>query len=153
MTIMRDSFIFYRGWADVANDLPNNIRLSFYDGIIKYALDGEMPDFEGLLKPVFHLIKASLDTNEKKYLAGLKGGRPKKNKNDAKTNGLTNGSKNGNLSFSVSDSVTDSVSDSVTVSDSESGNGFPSLSQNNFDYDSYWESLPDETPEEWRQDK
>lgn len=59
--------------------MSNTNRLEFYDAIIGYALTGKEP--ESLKKPVqacWDLVKPIIDSNNKKYADGSKGGRPKK---------------------------------------------------------------------------
>lgn len=63
----RDSFIFYASWVEAVKDLPNDIRLEIYDGIIEYAITGNLPDFKPMAKIAFNFIKNDLDRNSSKY--------------------------------------------------------------------------------------
>ena len=72
---MRDSLIFYRSFMESFAELPDEERLTMYDAVIKYGLDGEDPKLSGLCAALFKLVKPQLDANERRYLNGLKGGR------------------------------------------------------------------------------
>lgn len=75
---MRDSFIFYRSFADSAAELSAKDRGLFFEAVIRYALYGEEPKVTGVPKALFLIAKQSIDSNNKKYEMGKKGGRPKK---------------------------------------------------------------------------
>lgn len=87
--MQRDSFIFYKDWANVLSDLPNDLRLEVYDAIIGYGLSGETKDLKPMAKIAFGFIKQDIDRNnvkrnefiEKQISNGKKGGRPKNPKN------------------------------------------------------------------------
>lgn len=77
--MQRESFIFYQSFKSAADSMSNANRLAFYDAIIGYALTGKEP--KSLKKPVqscWDLVKPIIDSNNKKYADGSKGGRPKK---------------------------------------------------------------------------
>ena len=67
MKMNRDSFIFYGSWVEAIKDLPNDIRLEIYEGIIEYAMTGNLPDFKPMAKIAFNFIKNDLDRNSDKY--------------------------------------------------------------------------------------
>lgn len=67
MKMNRDSFIFYGSWVEAIRDLPNDIRLEIYEGIIEYAMTGNLPDFKPMAKIAFNFIKNDLDRNSDKY--------------------------------------------------------------------------------------
>lgn len=88
----RESFIFYASFSEALMEMPDNIRLKIYDAICTYALKGIEPDFVGIEKAVFTLIKPQLQANRARYEAGCKGaeygklgGRPKKTANEPQT--------------------------------------------------------------------
>jgi len=81
----RDSFIFYRSFQEAIDCAPEEKKLEIYKNIIKYALDGEIKNSEGISKSIFILIKPNIDANNKRYKNGIKGGRPKHNQNITKT--------------------------------------------------------------------
>lgn len=76
---MADSFIFYKSFADGAKGLPDQDRLELYDAIIAYGITGEELDGLGVIaSAMLQIIKPQIEANRKRYEAGLKGGRPKK---------------------------------------------------------------------------
>ena len=66
---MRDSFVFYRSFADAIAGLPPEEYKKVMQAIIGYALDG-------IEYTVFCLVKPQIDANNKRYENGKKGGRP-----------------------------------------------------------------------------
>lgn len=74
---MRDSLIMYRSTFEAGQALPEKHRLKFYESIFDYALnDVEPTNLTGNLKIFFDLTKPLIDSNNKKYKNGCKGGRP-----------------------------------------------------------------------------
>ena len=74
----RDGFIFYKSFADACIAIKNSKeRLKLYDAIVKYGLEGEELELEGVPNAMFLLIKPQIDANNRKYENGKKGGRPK----------------------------------------------------------------------------
>lgn len=113
----KDSFVFYRSFADSINYLPTNLQLPLYKAITSYALDLEEPDFEKckdkyVLEALWAGIRPQLDANHQRYLNGCKGGCPpgttkpsmignqnarkKQNQNKTKTKPNANDNDNGN---------------------------------------------------------
>lgn len=74
---MRDSFVFYKSWADSIEMLPKTQQLDMYKSIINYALKGNPPELSGTANIIFELVKPLLDANNKRYKNGCTGGRPK----------------------------------------------------------------------------
>lgn len=77
----KESFVFYRSFADSINFLPANLQLPLYKAITAYALDLEVPDFGGcedkfVLEALWAGIKPQLDANYQRYLNGCQGGCP-----------------------------------------------------------------------------
>ncbi len=77
----KESFVFYRSFADSINFLPTNLQLPLYKAITAYALDLEEPDFGNyedrfVLEALWAGIKPQLDANYQRYLNGCKGGCP-----------------------------------------------------------------------------
>ena len=75
---MRDSFVFYKSFAEALAYVDDAARLKCYDAIVKYALYGEEIELNGVPKVVFELVRPQIDANNKRYEDGKKGGRPKK---------------------------------------------------------------------------
>ncbi|MCT4181832.1 conserved phage C-terminal domain-containing protein [Elizabethkingia anophelis] len=68
----RESFVFYASWVEAIKDLPNDIRLEIYDGIMEYAMTGNLPDLKPMAKVAFNFIKNGLDRNSDKYSETIK---------------------------------------------------------------------------------
>jgi hypothetical protein len=81
--MIRESFVFYRSFAEALRDLDEITRVHCYDAITKYALDGETTELSGIESAVFKLIKPQIDANNKRFENGMKGGAPKGNKNNS----------------------------------------------------------------------
>ena len=75
----RDNFIFYQSFKNAADSMSNTHRLAFYDAIIEYGLTGKEPEsLQKSVRSCWELVKPIIDSNNKKYTDGSKGGRPKK---------------------------------------------------------------------------
>ena len=76
----RDSFVFYRSFSEGIRKIRKPAdRLKAYEAIIDFGLDGRDPtDLSEGAEVAFILAKAQLEANNKRYLDGTKGGRPKK---------------------------------------------------------------------------
>ena len=72
----RDSFIFYRSFAEAIDDLPDNEQLEVYRAIKEYALNEREIDLTGMAKGFWTLIKPQIIANNRRYKNGMKGGRP-----------------------------------------------------------------------------
>ena len=76
----KDGFIFYRSYIEAAEELPEERRWPFICDIAKYALDGVEPEFTGLEKMAFIIIRRNIDSGYRRYKAskenGKKGGNP-----------------------------------------------------------------------------
>ena len=131
----RNSFVFYESFFLAANTMPDSDRLAFYDSLIDYALNGKEPKkLSKSLLGYFALVKPQIDSNNKKFVAGSKGGRKKNQSNaEQKTNGSedeepedsnrkTNGcySEKPNVNVNVNDNV--NVNENVNDNDNENFN-------------------------------
>lgn len=81
----RDSFVFYRSFAKLYEIDNIVMRDRIMHALIFYALDGTIPDFTGIEKVLFEMMRPQIDANNKRYENGCKGaehgkkgGRPKK---------------------------------------------------------------------------
>lgn len=80
----RESFVFFKDWAEAIKDLPKDIRLEVYEAIIEYGLTGTERDLKPMVKIAFGFVKQDIDRNNKKhqdYITGQrengrKGGNP-----------------------------------------------------------------------------
>lgn len=82
---MRDSFVFYRSFAESVKNLPPEEYKKVMQSILEYALDGKEPEQSGIEYTVFCLVKPQIDANNKRYENGKKGGRPKPSDNQELT--------------------------------------------------------------------
>lgn len=74
---MRDSVVFYRSFFEAIEDLPAEDFKQAVMGFLSYALDDVEPEVSGAAKTFFKMAKPLIDTNNKKYQNGKKGGRSK----------------------------------------------------------------------------
>jgi len=80
---MRDGFVFYRSFFDAIRVLPPDRQAEVYEAICLYGLDGvHYEGDEGIVQAIFLLTKPQIDANNRRYENGLKGGRPKKPKDN-----------------------------------------------------------------------
>lgn len=82
MAEIKDAFVCYRSYIEAIRLLPEDKRWNFFEDIINYALDGVNPELTGIdTKLAFTLMKANLDSCNKRYTScvenGKKGGNPK----------------------------------------------------------------------------
>lgn len=75
---MRDGFIFYKSFYEAIKNLPPKDKIKLYEGLIEYALLDKEPNFSGISKGMFELMRPQIDANNRRYENGKKGGRPKK---------------------------------------------------------------------------
>lgn len=73
--IVRESMVFYRGWAEGIEDLDEKDQLEAFWNLVRYGLDGAEPVNKGPARSVFRLAKPQIDANNVKYQNSLKGGR------------------------------------------------------------------------------
>jgi len=79
MLQQKDSFIFYRSFYESIRGLDDKKRLKMYDAIANFALNNEENDkLDNVCKSFFILMKPQIVANNKRYVNGLKGGRPSK---------------------------------------------------------------------------
>ena len=112
----RDSFVFYRSFYKALNGLPPDVHKEIITAICEYALDGTEPELDGISYTVFELIRPQIDANNKRYVNGAKGGRPKK---PLVLKTITNGYETGNHRLS---NEKPNVNDNVNENDNENEN-------------------------------
>ena len=82
----RDSFIFYRSFANALSGLTDKQISSCMRALMAYALDGEEVKCDGVVKMFMELVRPQIDANNRRYENGSKGGRkPNQNQNETKT--------------------------------------------------------------------
>lgn len=76
---LRNNFVFYLTWKQIADRLPDEDRLVLYDMITDYALYGKLPpeDHPGYIH--FLTPKYQIDQMNERYEDGITGGRPSNN--------------------------------------------------------------------------
>lgn len=74
---MKESYVFYASFDEALRELPDKSRLKVYDAVSDYALRGVEPNFNGMEKAIFTLIKAQIDRRNQRVENGKKGGRKK----------------------------------------------------------------------------
>ena len=91
--IYKDSFPFYRSFADALRDLPANYKIALLDALMDYGLEMKEPDFGGdaVLSALWVQMAAQLDAVWVRTLNGYKGkdygvqgGAPAGNQNASK---------------------------------------------------------------------
>lgn len=131
----KDSFLFYRSYIEAVEKLPTDRRYTFLHSIITYALDGELPNLSGAEDIAFGLMKANIDSCNRRYAAnvnnGKKGGRPPKNgnsKNPKKTQPKPKQNPNENVNDDVNKTY-HHLHDDISVSDGSPLNAEPPSTQ------------------------
>ena len=81
----RESFIFYKSFYDSIKELDPKDQVQIYNAIFSYQFEGEIIELKGVCKSIFTLIIPQLEANNKRYINGCKGGRPKSNQSETKT--------------------------------------------------------------------
>jgi hypothetical protein len=71
----RESFIFYKSFAEAIDDLPDGEQLAIYRAIKEYALYEHEVELTGTAKAFWKLIKPQIVANNRRYQSGVKGGR------------------------------------------------------------------------------
>jgi flagellar biosynthesis GTPase FlhF len=93
----RDSFIFYRSFAEAIDDLPDSEQLEIYRAIKEYALNENEPELTGVAKSFWTLIKPQITANNRRYKNGCKGGKPPKKVKSGNNQNVTKQKPNSNL--------------------------------------------------------
>lgn len=132
----RETCVFYASWLDAIEAMPDNVRGEALMAILKYALRGETTEKQGAMtKVIMAMAKPVIDTNNKRYENGCKGGeygklggRPKSAENPKETpkkpQENPKETPNGNLgvSVNVNDNVNVNVNDNESVCDKSHNN-------------------------------
>jgi hypothetical protein len=85
--MIRDSVVIYRNLYEALQDVSERSYKRIMNAILRYSLDGEESELNGVEKAVFQMAKTQVDANNRKYEngklgaeSGSLGGRPKKEK-------------------------------------------------------------------------
>ena len=130
-TDMRDSFVFYRSFQRSIQHLEASEQLEVYHAIIAYALDQVEPELTRYSQAVWEAIKPQIAANQRKYEAGLRGGKPKANQD------LTIPEPSPNLMYNVNEN--DNVNEKVNDKENEKVN------ENEQRFDQFWTTFPRKT--------
>ena len=76
---MRDSVVFYRSFYEAICELPEENQLSAIKAILEYALN-ERNEATGTARAMLMMAQPVIDSNNKRYENGKRGGRPTKAK-------------------------------------------------------------------------
>ena len=144
----KNSFIFYKSFYEALKNLPAEDFKKIIIAICEKALfEKENNNLEYMNKIIFTLIAPQIEANNKKYLDGKKGGRPKSIDNSIKkTSGFENKKpvvienknqwlKNKKPNVNVNDNVNVNVNDNENVNDNandfiqELNNKIPSIKE------------------------
>lgn len=81
-TTIRQSFVMYRSFIEILQDLEAQDAKEFLLAISEYALDGAEPHLSGILNTLWKPVKPQLEANRRRYENGKKGGAPKGSHNN-----------------------------------------------------------------------
>lgn len=73
---MRDSFVFYRSFYEACKELDAEDFKLFITAVCECALNNAETEITGVPKILFTVAKPILESNNKRYENGKKGGRP-----------------------------------------------------------------------------
>ena len=132
-TLMRDSFVFYRSFQRSIQHLEASEQLEVYHAIIAYALDQVEPELTRYSQAVWEAIKPQIAANQRKYEAGLRGGKPKANQD------LTIPEPSPNLMYNDNGNDNENVNEKENEKDNEKEN------ENVQRFDQFWTTFPRKT--------
>jgi hypothetical protein len=130
---MRDSFVFYRSFQRSIQHLDAGEQLEVYHAIIAYALDQVEPELTRYSQAVWEAIKPQIAANQRKYEAGLRGGKPKANQD------LTIPEPSANLMYN------DNGNDNENVNEKENEKDNGKENENDQRFDQFWAIYPRKT--------
>lgn len=110
----RDSFVFYRSFYEAIKCLDDSEAIECFKAIASYALDGIEPEIDGAAKAIFITVKPQIDANNRKYLNGCKGGKPKANQEITKIKPKANQNET-KVKANDNENVNDNVNDNEKI--------------------------------------
>lgn len=75
-------FTFFESFHEATKDMPDTEFANYWKPVLKYIFEGETPEFTGLNKAIFALMKPNIDSSLKNRENGKKGGRQKSEDED-----------------------------------------------------------------------
>lgn len=120
----RDSFIFYRSFYEVIQDLNKDDKLQLINAICELSLNDNKIELEGITKILFKVIEPQLQANNDRYNNGKKGGRPKNKTigSEKETSGFGGQKTSGFENKKANNNVNDNVNENVNANDNETVN-------------------------------
>ena len=117
--------LFFLSYFEALQDLKPMQQLEAYNAIFQYAFCGTEPKLSKTVKPLWTLIKPTIDSSMKKRADGSKGGRNKETtgSNDKETSGLKNAETTGSA-----DSSSNKEKEKDKETDKDKGKGIPGAS-------------------------
>lgn len=97
----KDSFVFYKSFYEAIKKLKKSDQLTLYSHICRYALGEKVDVIEGVPAAIFDLIKPQIDANLRRYENGLKGGRPRTEREPKHNQTETKAKRNVNVNENV----------------------------------------------------
>ena len=114
----KDSIVIYRSFYKAAKVLSDQEELELYRGIFEFGLNHKEIEMGPIPAAMFQLIKPQLEANYKKWLNGLKGGRPNQSQNQKITGEEPNDNQDETKdepNVNVNDNVNDNVNVFITL--------------------------------------
>lgn len=119
----RDSFVFYESFYKSIKKLDDKTQLEVFKAITEYALYHEQIEMSLVSEAIFEAFKPQIDANYKRYMSGIKGGRPKVESSEEledKNQKVTKAKPNNNQKVTkakpnVNDNVNVNVNENVNV--------------------------------------
>ena len=127
MKEQKESFVFYKGFREAINALPQEYQLKTLQYLMDYAFDGTEPEENGVEKALFLSFKPQIDASQKRYQTvvanGQKGGRPKKeNKQQESENNQQESENNQNTKNQNQQKPNTNLNDNDNVNDNDNSN-------------------------------
>ncbi len=119
--------LFFLSYFEALQDLKPMQQLEAYNAIFQYAFHGTEPKLSKTVKPLWTLIKPTIDSSMKKRADGSKGGRNKETtgSNNEETSGLKNAETAGSA-----DSSSNKEKDKDKEIDKDKGKGIGTATAN-----------------------
>ena len=64
---MGQGVVFLPSYYEAIREMPDDLRLAAYEAIILYGLYGAVPEMPNVIKPLFALIRPSIDASLSRY--------------------------------------------------------------------------------------
>ena len=66
---MAQGVVFLPSYYEAIREMPDDLRLAAYEAIILYGLYGTVIDMPNVIKPLFALVRPSIDASLERYRA------------------------------------------------------------------------------------